>query len=476
LNKQRYIALLQDPSALTKADIPDIEELITQFPYCQNAHILLAKIQNELGSMHAAKLTRKAALYTSDRTKLKRLLAPKSVVKNNFTEEKVTSLLPEETQTPVESPTTSSIKTEVADIIESNTITEAPAVEIPEQITSTPTIDAPVFINIKTEADKHATNFLSELEANLKALHESKVRAANLFKEDTKKAVQHAEPTKIETKQELEIESATVVPVIETIPVVETVAEVHSIENALVDVEIIEPEKAPEVKPTEDKDFFSTLEDTPKTEESAKKSYSALIEAETQTKDLSKGNDVLDLILSFDNRVKDYFDINEYASKSVIDTTPVEPTVPESITPSDDTFYKLPFGNSDWNLEESRLEEQGQNSSGLLLNYLEYLKEQKNKKQKPDKKREKTIISRFIQKDPMISPLTYSESHSEDDNSNETSNNQAKPTFVSETFARMLEKQGKIQKAIAVYEELILKNPEKNSYFASLIQELKKKL
>lgn len=76
MNKQRYIALLKNPSELTKEDIPDITELIDQFPYCQNAHILLAKIQTEIGSMHAAKLARKAALYTSDRTKLKKLLQP----------------------------------------------------------------------------------------------------------------------------------------------------------------------------------------------------------------------------------------------------------------------------------------------------------------------------------------------------------------------------------------------------------------
>lgn len=48
-------------------------------------------------------------------------------------------------------------------------------------------------------------------------------------------------------------------------------------------------------------------------------------------------------------------------------------------------------------------------------------------------------------------------------------------TVISESMAIILAKQGKLDKAIELYKKLSLKNPQKNSYFADRILELKKK-
>ena len=444
MNKQRYIALLKDPSGITKSDIPDIEELIEQFPYCQNAHILLAKIQTEVGSMHAAKLTRKAALYTSDRTKLKQLLEPQQEFHPSTIEATASRLLDEKIST-AEAENTTSISTETP--VMPDSITE----KVDSVIQKVETVPP---VNIKHEAEKHATNFLHELEENLKALREAKARAAGILQPFSKEEVEainkKIDPTPIITEEPSVIENK----------LVENILSENTTES-------IVQKDAPPVAP---------ISETTISPEKPKRPFSALIDAEVPPKkDPIQRNDILDLILSFDNRVKDYFDINQYTSKEKNeDSTDITETSGDRIT----NDYTLPFNNNDWKLEESRLEEPGQpNSESLLLNYLEYLQEQKNKKQKPDKKREKSIISRFIQKDPAISPLSASEASSEDDdNSGENPQSQSKPIFISETFAQLLEKQGKIEKAIGVYEELILKNPEKNSYFATRIQELKKKL
>jgi hypothetical protein len=83
----------------------------------------------------------------------------------------------------------------------------------------------------------------------------------------------------------------------------------------------------------------------------------------------------------------------------------------------------------------------------------------------------KELIDKFILENPSISrpkaefynPISVAQNSIID-----------QENIVSETLAKIYEKQGYIDKAISIYEKLSLKYPEKSRYFAAQIEELKK--
>lgn len=86
-----------------------------------------------------------------------------------------------------------------------------------------------------------------------------------------------------------------------------------------------------------------------------------------------------------------------------------------------------------------------------------------------DKKKKAELIDKFIEASPKISPIkqnTESTAHFE---INKTDNSY----LMTETLARVYLEQKKYQKAIQAYEILILKYPEKSSFFADRISDIK---
>lgn len=113
-------------------------------------------------------------------------------------------------------------------------------------------------------------------------------------------------------------------------------------------------------------------------------------------------------------------------------------------------------------------------NSELLLEYIEFLEEKRSIFRK-NKKKEGAIIAKIILDDPTIPKLDI---NNLPDNSVDLSS-KSSTIFkgpVSENFAKILGLQGKKDKAIEIYEQLILKNPEKKPYFESQIEKLKNKI
>jgi len=86
-----------------------------------------------------------------------------------------------------------------------------------------------------------------------------------------------------------------------------------------------------------------------------------------------------------------------------------------------------------------------------------------------EKKKKLDLINKFIETSPKIPPIKPGTSFSTQFDANKTDNSY----LMTETLARVYLEQKKYQKAIQAYEILILKYPEKSSFFADHISDIK---
>lgn len=83
------------------------------------------------------------------------------------------------------------------------------------------------------------------------------------------------------------------------------------------------------------------------------------------------------------------------------------------------------------------------------------------------------LIDRFIEVQPSISRPDKNDFHDPHKDAVDSTIDEDE-FFVTETLAQIHKQQGNINKAKEIYQKLILKNPEKSTYFAAQIQELSK--
>lgn len=98
-----------------------------------------------------------------------------------------------------------------------------------------------------------------------------------------------------------------------------------------------------------------------------------------------------------------------------------------------------------------------------------------SKPQEDDRRKQQAIIEAFIKNDPRIGPIRNPPDGTSTPTIDLSSRASTPPLggLATESFAKILVKQGKLDKAIDIYEKLLLKNPEKRDYFAEKIREIK---
>lgn len=101
-------------------------------------------------------------------------------------------------------------------------------------------------------------------------------------------------------------------------------------------------------------------------------------------------------------------------------------------------------------------------------------KEEVKNKEDDDLAVKTQLIDRFIEQEPSISRPDKNEFFDPQNEAAESTIDED-DFFVTETLAQIHTQQGNLRKAEEIYRKLILKNPEKSSYFAAQIEKLTKK-
>ncbi|HSI90017.1 MAG TPA: hypothetical protein VK927_02825, partial [Adhaeribacter sp.] len=74
MNKASFLSIVRETSRISEQDAEALEQLVVNFPYCQTAHLLIAKAAYDRGSMLSNQKLKKAAIYATNRQLLKKLI------------------------------------------------------------------------------------------------------------------------------------------------------------------------------------------------------------------------------------------------------------------------------------------------------------------------------------------------------------------------------------------------------------------
>ena len=471
MNKEQFIQFMENPSKLDEDSLPFILEIVNAFPYFQAAQALHAKNLNNTKSIHYQNQLKKTAAYSADRKVLYHLLMQEqlaaninkieeelSLMEENNTEdrleenkvlitdpilhtdidlkktenESITSQTEETTNTEKSPDFTQSVEKEAISDIESNQNDSWDKIQK----------DIESFINKygKSEKDVDLAAEKDNLpdDTFIKSIIDKSIEAEQeetlIPIDSAKKDLPFEQQTREENPKSL-------------------LAEQKNINEASIHISDLEKEILTEA-------LYSSIE----------------IDILNKSSLDSNKTDSLEAEESINDQIA--FEEDETKQETILNITTDNKPVNQNEHHSFSDWLKIISNKEPISAKqhENPAIEKPEHSAYKLAEDLNKAKEANKTKSESNgdfqhKKTSRDLIENFIKEDPKISkpkktdffsPVNMARISVVEDLS-----------FVTETLAKIYEKQGNYAKAINAYENLILKYPEKNIYFAGRIEEIK---
>ena len=498
MTRDQFTDFLRDPASIANFAGDELQQLVADFPYCQPLRVLQLKQLKLNNSIQYSSRLKETAAYSPDRVKLYQVMNSKNkttspvgisafpdlventIDQNPIIEEVATDLSSISEQTPTgelaKSITEIDEVVNQAQTIESdNTNTDEPAEVNPQEIIVNRLKELDLWVEKVEEQEEEKSN-ISETASTIKSPIETiEIEAEPSIIQENNEQESEFEETRL--PEESDVESPLEInEQVDHNTLVSGYLESITQSNEMISASTNgSPQQASEQNETPVLSFTEWLKRKDFPQEERKEDVSSTTEFKSTTKE--EEAPVVAKLLYLKEVVHEpsapALEPPTATKAEEIKTENTEP--PIALVSNEPAPINQPVRTLRTNEELGLKEVIRPIKKGRAAERKNKIKaEEKSNNQKPNvnPEHQSNIIDRFIQEEPRITPIKATIYNPV----NMARRSTIQPDdVVTETLAMIYAQQGNFEKAIAFYEKLSLKFPEKSVYFASLIQELKNK-
>ncbi|GAB2787837.1 hypothetical protein HNQ93_002675 [Hymenobacter luteus] len=468
MTRASLLHILDHVNGISNAEVRELEQLAAAFPYCQTAHVLLAKAAHDRGSMLASQRLRRAATYAADRNLLRQLLEQPATPE-------IAVMVPEAVAPGQAAQPEADVFATFLPDSSVATSAEGPGIEpaLPEPASGAPQVEEPVAVVEAPPSDEQ------EAQAPTPSIEHQEEPVT----EPTIEPLSEVEATSTADVLVLEPEMVATTPTSEEAPepITEQPAakqpeaeEAEADQTFFQEVEPIqsEPDPAP-AEATSVPELVSSEETAPEADLLPAVAPPIRPPADAGISRFEFGLSEPDLPAPSGYLLPGLDDADEEDELPTLRNTSAPlPVVSAPFRSDKEVGYALGAG--------SRLGYDLQPHDGYTLDLpldaffepdallLAYLKNNKPTPQASSL----DLINQFLKTQPRIKTPVGAALPAEEQADLSVRSTSTPPALASESLAKIMVRQGKREKAIEIYERLMERQPEKKAYFAEQIQQL----